>query len=127
MKDSRKLFRLFKGVNEVSKILAMLDKPSPSFDAIDFILAIGVRIGFFFYWLFDNLLILAKMKLFSKPAKSFLKPSMFAWWCALTCNLLLSIKKLSKLKANRKSIKMRRGTDERTKDIIKDELKGKNI
>ena len=81
----------------------MLENPPSSFDGVDMLLSLGVRCGFFGYWLFDNLLILAKLKLFSKEAKSFLKPAMFSWWVALVLNLIFNVKKLRRLKAELRS------------------------
>ena len=82
----------------------MLENPPSSFDGVDMLLSLGVRCGFFGYWLFDNLLILAKLKLFSKEAKSFLKPAMFSWWVALVLNLIFNVKKLRRLKASQEVI-----------------------
>ena len=103
----------------------MLENPSPSWDGIDLILNLGVRVGFFGYWLFDNLLILAKMKLFSKPAKSFLKPAMLSWWTALMLNLVLNLKKLRSLSVDINKIRKQMSRDRENTDKYKDQIKGK--
>lgn len=87
-------------------------------------MTLGVRVGFFGYWLFDNLLILAKLKLFNKPAKSFLKPAMFCWWTALMFNLIMNLRKLSKLKKHLKSMKKIIGNDPEKKKQFETDLKG---
>lgn len=96
MRDARKLFRLFKSVNEIQKIKQMLLKPQ--FDnEIDFLLNLLARLGFLGYWFFDNLQILAKLKLMKRPASQFLKPAMFFWWLGIVFTLIFSLKKLRKL------------------------------
>ena len=102
----------------------MLDKPPTSFDAIDLMLSLGVRCGFFGYWLFDNLLILAKLKLFSKEAKSFLKPAMFCWWVALVLNLIFNIKKLRTLRKELKRIRTRIKNNSNSETSFEPQLKG---
>ena len=98
MKDSRKLFRLFKSLNEIQKIKNLLIKQPPGTDELDLLLALAVRIGFLGYWFFDNLLILSKVKMINKKPKDFLKPAMFCWWLANTFNILASLKKLKAIK-----------------------------
>ena len=94
MKDARKLFRLFKGINEIQKVKNLLVKTPVGMDELDLLLALATRISFFGYWLFDNLVILSKVKMINKKPKDFLKPAMFCWWLANTFNILAAIKKL---------------------------------
>ena len=103
----------------------ILENPPASYDGVDMLLALGVRAGFFGYWLFDNLLILAKLKLFSKPAKSYLKPAMFSWWTALMLNLIFNIKKLRTLKKELKRIKKNIKANSGSEVSFEAELKGK--
>ena len=59
MSVARKLFRLFKSFNEWVKIKAFMKQDMPSFEKN---LAILTRAAFLFYWLFDNLAVLCKVK-----------------------------------------------------------------
>ena len=102
-----------------------MDNPPAGFDEIDLLLTLGIRIGFFGYWLFDNLVILAKLKLFSKPAKSFLKPAMVSWWTALMLNLILNIKKLRTLKKELGKLRKKIGDDEEMEKAFSKELASK--
>ena len=84
MRDSRKLFRLFKSLNEwktIEKQIALY-KADPTDTKILFnILSRG---GFFFYWLFDNLSILAKIKFLDRVDKeSASKKAATFWFIAL--------------------------------------------
>jgi len=60
MGNARKMFRLFKSLLEYQKINAMLGK-ADSTQVHKFILALIPRIAFFFFWLFDHLIILSKI------------------------------------------------------------------
>jgi hypothetical protein len=61
MRDARKLFRLFKTVNEYKKIEDLLKKnPEMSFANA---LAVLTRAFFGVYWIYDNLNILSKLKI----------------------------------------------------------------
>jgi len=59
MSIARKLFRLFKSFNEYVKIKGLLKQDMPQVDKLLNILA---RLAFFFYWIFDNLVVLIKVK-----------------------------------------------------------------
>jgi hypothetical protein len=59
MSTARKLFRLFKSFNEYVKIKNINKEDIPGLDKS---LAILARLGFLFYWLFDNLAVLIKVK-----------------------------------------------------------------
>ena len=91
MKDARKLFRLFKSLNEFKKILDIVekgDKPT------DLVLKLITRVGFLLYWMFDNLAILSKIKVLSFDAKSIGKKGSTCWFIALFSTLILTIKDL---------------------------------
>ena len=94
MRDARKLFRLFKSINELEKLMALLSKPPANMDEFDLILNIGARLGFGLYWLFDNLQILSQVKMINKQPADFAKPAMFFWWCGNVFNFIAAIKKL---------------------------------
>lgn len=90
MRDARKLFRLFKTVNEVKKIKDLFGSKTPySFDNIMNIL---VRFFFGLYWVFDNLSILSKIKIINQDAKSHGKTGATFWFLALICNLIVVVK-----------------------------------
>jgi hypothetical protein len=61
MRDARKLFRLFKTINEYKKIQELIKK-NPDMD-INTILAVLTRAFFGIYWIYDNLNILSKLKI----------------------------------------------------------------
>ena len=67
MRDARKLFRLFKSVNEYQKIVGLLNKGS--LDMTELSLNVLTRMGFLLYWVFDNLAILAAIKFIKRDAK----------------------------------------------------------
>jgi hypothetical protein len=90
MRDSRKLFRLFKTLNEYKKIEDLLKKnPDLNFNSI---LLILTRAFFGVYWIFDNLNILSKLKIIEKDPKPYGKTGAFFWLLALLTNLVTIIK-----------------------------------
>lgn len=90
MRDSRKLFRLFKTLNEYKKIEDLLKKnPDLNFNSI---LLILTRAFFGVYWIFDNLNILSKLKIIEKDPKPYGKTGAFFWLFALLTNLVTIIK-----------------------------------
>jgi hypothetical protein len=92
MRDARKLFRLFKTVNEYKKIEDLLKKnPEMSFANI---LAILTRAFFGVYWVYDNLNILSKLKIIEKDSKKFAKTGAFFWLLALLTNLIAVVREI---------------------------------
>ena len=90
MRDARKLFRLFKTVNEIKKIKEFLEKDLKADDILNIIIR-----GFFgVYWFFDNLNILSKIKILGYDAKKMGKLGSTFWLMALLTNLVLLIKNL---------------------------------
>lgn len=53
--------------------------------------------SFFGYWIFDNLLIFAKMKILEAETKGISKKAMWCWWLAGLCNIVINIRKLLQL------------------------------
>ena len=53
MSKARKLFRLFKSVNEYQKLVKFLDDCSDGLPML--VLGVITRIGLFVFWFFDNL------------------------------------------------------------------------
>ena len=86
MRDARKLFRLFKSLNEYHKILELLNK-KPT-DELDRTLNIINRLGFLLYWFFDNLAILSSLKFLKRDPKPFNKTGMTFWFLALVAALI---------------------------------------
>ena len=97
MADARKMFRLFKSINEVQKIIDMLTKPEAGWDEIDLAANILSRLGFVVYWIFDNLFILSKIKFINGNTEKFKKYAQTFWWIGIAWNILYSIKHLQKL------------------------------
>jgi len=64
MTVSRKLFRLFKWLNEYVQIKKLL---TSDYSKIDKCLYILTKMAFFMYWVFDNLEILIKIKFLRVP------------------------------------------------------------
>ena len=90
MRDARKLFRLFKTINEVKKIQDLLKAELTT----ENVLSILVRVFFGIYWFFDNLNILSKIKILSHDPKRMGKLGATFWLLALVTNLILLVKQL---------------------------------
>ena len=90
MRDSRKLFRLFKTLNEYKKIEDLLKK-NPDMN-LNTTLLVLTRALFGVYWIFDNLNILSKLKIIEKDPKPYAKTGAFFWLLALLTNLVTIIK-----------------------------------
>jgi hypothetical protein len=95
MRDARKLFRLFKSINEAHKILEILNKGGS--DEVEVILNILNRLAFLLYWIFDNLAILGHIKFLSTEPKKFNKYGAFFWFWALIISLVQSVRKVNDL------------------------------
>lgn len=61
MSNARKLFRVFKSLIEWQKINLLLGKAG-TIPPLKFILQLIPRVAFFFYWIFDTLVVLTKIK-----------------------------------------------------------------
>lgn len=85
MKDARKLFRLFKTVNEVQKIMELVNKPDK--DELNKALNILGRVFFGLYWVYDNLLILKTVKFLKGDPKPDGKKGATCWLLGLFCSL----------------------------------------
>ena len=92
MRDARKLFRLFKTINEYKKIEDMLKK-NPDLNLANS-LAILTRAFFGIYWIYDNLNILSKLKIFDKDPKAFAKTGALFWLLALLTNLIVVVREI---------------------------------
>ena len=90
MSVARKLFRLFKSFNEYVKITAIQGGKLPDYEKN---LQIIARLGFMFYWLFDNLSVLIKVKFltgfdFKLMSRRASKCWLFGIWMSIICALL---------------------------------------
>lgn len=89
MRDARKLFRLFKSIVEYQKIQQLAAQKAPQHKKILNILS---RLGFFFYWIFDNLQILAKVKFLEGVDKEKAgKRAAFFWLMGLLFSIAVTI------------------------------------
>ena len=81
MRDARKLFRLAKSLVEYQKMQQLYAQKAPQHKKILNILS---RLGFFFYWIFDNIQILAKVKFLEGVDKEkAAKRAAFFWFLGL--------------------------------------------
>lgn len=89
MRDARKLFRLGKSIVEYQKIMQLSSQKSPQHKKILNILA---RLGFFFYWIFDNIQILSKVKFLEgvDTAKA-AKRAAFFWLLGLIFSVIVVV------------------------------------
>lgn len=87
MRDARKLFRLGKSIVEYQKIMQLNNQKSPQHKKILNILS---RLGFLFYWIFDNIQILAKVKFLEgvDTAKA-AKRAAFFWLLGLVFSVIV--------------------------------------
>lgn len=106
-KDSRKIFRLFKSVNElkilrdrITKDLVWQPKKTP------IILEILSKLGFFFYWIFDNIQILSSIKFLNADPNHHLKLASISWVIGLIFGLAKNVWDLIQL-FNKKSKEMK--------------------
>ena len=91
-KDSRKIFRLFKSLNEfkilrdkVTKDLVWQPKKTPIF------FEILSKLGFFFYWIFDNIQILSSIKFLNADPNYHLKMASISWVIGLIFSLAKNV------------------------------------
>jgi peroxin-11B len=87
MRDARKLFRLFKSLNEYHKITQLLTKMEE--DELAFYLNILNRLGFMGYWFFDNLQVLSKINFLKLDSAKNGKIASLFWFFALIFSLIL--------------------------------------
>lgn len=63
------------------------------------------RLAYASFWLFDNLAILSKLKLLRKNPFTMTVAAMFSWFVGLLLTILISLRKLIKLKAEAAKIR----------------------
>ena len=87
MRDARKLFRLFKSLMEYQKIQQLMKQKQTDHKQV---LNILIRLGFLFYWVFDNIAILTKVKLLKNvDQKQAAKRAATFWLIALVISVIL--------------------------------------
>lgn len=120
MRDARKLFRLFKSVNEAKKIK---DLTNGVLDA-NLGLNILIRAFFLLYWFFDNLNILSKIKLLDFDPKKMAKIGSTFWLIALVTNLVLLVRNL--LANLKKCSDLKKYQNPLTQDLLFLRIRGAN-
>jgi peroxin-11B len=122
MRDARKLFRLFKSINEYQKITQLLNKIEE--DEFAFYFNILNRLGFLGYWFFDNLNILSKVNFLKLDAKKNAKIGAIFWFFALIFALVLEIRNL--IRVSHQQIQLEKdlaNCKEEELDVTKNRLK----
>lgn len=98
MATARKLFRLFKTINEYQKILALIAKGSD--DDLDLYMNILSRILFGAYWLFDNLAVLSAIKFLKQDRAKLMKSASWCWFLGLLAALVVYVRNLINVSQN---------------------------
>jgi len=95
--DGRKLFRFFKGVADLQKLLVAANSNSPTHIKA---LTIMCRWGYFNFWLWDHLLYLSKHKVVALDHKSYGKNSGLGFFVGTVCALMLDVINYSQIIAD---------------------------
>lgn len=101
MRDSRKIFRLGKGINELNFIINKLAYDLSFKFNTDGYLELSTKFFYFIYWLFDNAAILSKLKILNFDVKSTTKYAAAGWFAGTiltSIKLLIDLNKLLVLK-----------------------------
>ena len=94
MGTARKLFRLFKSFNEYVKIMQIKGGKLPDFEKNLQILA---RLAFLFYWFFDNLSVLIKVKFIQGwDLKAMARRASKCWLIGIWLSILVALIELYK-------------------------------
>ena len=112
MGTARKLFRLFKSFNEYVKIQALRKGKLPDFEKNLQILA---RLAFLFYWFFDNIAVLVKVKFLTRyDLKLMSRRASKCWLLGIWLSILVALIEL--FKASNKETQLLRSKANGTKD-----------
>lgn len=114
MKTARKLFRLFKSLNEYHKVMELASKKDLT--QVD-MLNIAARIAFLLYWIFDNLSILSSVKFLNLDAKQMNKYGSFWWFVALVIGQITCIITLSDLSKKEAQLRAKEKSEETKKEL----------
>ena len=89
MSVARKLFRLFKSLNEYQTIKGYLTGGK----AMENILPIAARLAFLFYWLFDNLAVLIKINFIKGyDLKAMSRRAAKCWLTGILLSIVIAVK-----------------------------------
>lgn len=114
MKTARKLFRLFKSINEYQKIMGILAKGDLSQKDM---LNAGSRLAFLLYWFFDNLTVLSSVKFIGYDAKQMNKYGAFWWLVGLILGQAVSFITLSELAQKEAETRRKERSEETKKEL----------
>lgn len=92
MSKARKLFRLFKSVNEYHKLVKFLDDCSDGMPLL--VLGVITRVGLFVFWLFDNLQVLTMINFLKGNPDNYKKIGMTGWLLSLLATIISEILKV---------------------------------
>lgn len=100
-RDSRKIFRLFKSIQEIKNINDKFKDLLWKSDKTPIVLEIMSRIFYLVYWIMDNLVLLSSIKIVnSNKIKIFSKIAHFGWTIGICWGLLKHLYELLKLITN---------------------------
>ena len=114
MKTARKLFRLFKTLNEYKKLQDILSKGD--LDQVAILNALS-RVAFGLYWFFDNLVALGSVKFLHLDAKQMNKYGAFWWFIGLILGQAVALIKLSDLASQEAKIRGQEKSEETKKQL----------
>jgi hypothetical protein len=115
MKTARKLFRLFKTVNEYHKLMDILSKGELDQKAMLNALS---RIAFGLYWFFDNLVVLGSVKFLNVDAKQMNKYGAFWWFIGLLLGQAVAIITLAELAEEEAQVRRKERSEDTKKQLI---------
>lgn len=104
-RDARKIFRLGKSINEIKTINDKVKDLLWQENKIPIVLDILSRLGFLFYWLFDNISILGTIKFINVEVKPINKIASLAWTIGLLFGLVKNVMELLKILKTQKADK----------------------
>lgn len=106
MSVARKLFRLFKTLNEYVKMKGIMNQ---DMEVLDKTLAMLARFGFAFYWIFDNLAVLIKVKFIQNmDLKPMARKAAKAWLFGLVFSILSALRAMMKTAERRSKLMIER-------------------
>lgn len=95
MREARRVFRLGKSFMELQLINSLIDlTKSNQTSPFDAFLQIGNRLGYCFYWFFDNLTILSAIKVLKYDPKLYAKTGAIFWFIALIFAAIRTLRRL---------------------------------
>lgn len=114
MKTARKLFRLFKSLNEYQKIMGIMAKGD--LDQIQ-MLNLASRLAFLLYWLFDNLTVLGSVKFLKVDPKQMNKYGAFWWFIGLVLGQAVAFLTLAELNGEEAQLRKKEKSEETRKQL----------